>query len=50
MSLLKLSSLLKAAEKPPISGGQHSNLPNAWNSSKKLGQRSDIPLAKGLPK
>lgn len=33
-----------------ILGGQRSDLPNAWLNSKKLGQRNDIPLAKGLPK
>jgi hypothetical protein len=38
MSLIKLA----------IESGPHSNLPNAWFKSKALGQRNDIPLAKGI--
>lgn len=38
MSIVKLAIL----------SGPHSNLPSAWNMSKKLGQKGNIPLAKGI--
>lgn len=46
MSLIKLAQMQIAT----IQGGQRTDLLNAWKNSKKLGQRSDIPLATGLPK
>ena len=39
MSIIKLAL---------IQGGPHSNLPNAWVDSKKLGNKSNIPLATGI--
>lgn len=48
MSLIKFAQLQMPSITIP--GGQRSDLPNAWLNSKKLGQRNDIPLAKGLPK
>jgi hypothetical protein len=38
MSLIKLA----------IQGGAHSNMPNAWRNSKKLGIKGNIPLTQGL--
>ena len=39
MSIIKLAI---------IQGGPHSNLPNAWANNKKLGQKGNVPLAKGI--
>jgi hypothetical protein len=38
MSLIKLT----------IQGGAHSNMPNTWHNSKKLGTKGNVPLAQGL--
>jgi hypothetical protein len=38
MSLIKLA----------IQGGAHSNMPNAWYNSKKLGTKGNIHLAQGF--